>query len=115
MRPKSAEVPAQSLAPATERRAKRIGGPFLASSYHDAKSLVATTLKAELAARALSQQRLADAACVSPRLVQAWSRADGANGLRIDLALAVGLDGGAELRAVMVALLRAVLARLDTV
>ncbi|HEX8795436.1 MAG TPA: hypothetical protein VF765_31015 [Polyangiaceae bacterium] len=57
-----------------------------------------------------SQRQVARAAGVTHRLVQAWCDSDGANGLRLDVALAIAEEGGAAGRAFVVQVLREALA-----
>ena len=95
----------------TERlHAKRIGGPFVGRSYRKAKSLVSAALTDALRRWSVSQRKLATVAGVDERLVRAWVDADGANGLRLDVALSTALDGDHECRGAIVDLLRRVLA-----
>lgn len=114
MRDSQSTIPiaiAGGLAPTTERRAKRIGGaPFIGLSYRKAKAAVAGQLADALRRWGISQRRFASAAGVNQRLVQAWIDAEGANGLRLDVALTVALDGSRECRAAVVDVLRSVLA-----
>jgi len=98
----------------TEHRAKRIGGaPFVSPSYRRAKALVADSLRARMLAAGVSQRGMASAAGVNLRLVQAWIDPAGPNGLRLDLALTVALDGDDDARAAMAAVLRDVLAAIE--
>lgn len=93
--------------PATEHRAKRIGGaPFVAMSYRRCKAAVAESLENALRQAGVSQRMLARVARVDRRLIDSWLDPEGANGLRLDLALTVALDGGEECRSAVVRLLR---------
>lgn len=93
---------------AAPTRAKKIGGPILATSYARAKAVVAGAVRAAILEHA-SQREVARVAGVSHRLVQAWCADDASNGLRLDVALAIAEDGGPSCRAVVVDTLRAVL------
>lgn len=90
-------------------RAKRIGGPIAGHTYRRAKSVVAHVVRMAIAEHA-TQRDIARAAGVTQRLVQQWSDADGSNGLRLDVALALAEDGGISGRNVVVQVLREVLA-----
>lgn len=94
----------------TDHRAKRIGGPFVGSSYRKAKAAVATAIANALRRWSVSQRKLATVAGVDERLVRAWVDPDGSNGLRLDVAMAIALDGDHECRGAVVDLLRSVLA-----
>ena len=98
------------LAQRTDQRAKHIGGPFVGRSYRKAKASVARALADALNRWGVSQRRLASAAGVDQRLVRAWIDPEGANGLRLDVALTVALDGSNECRGAIVDALRAILA-----
>ena len=117
MRDSQSTIPialAGGRAPTTEHRAKRIGGaPFIGKSYRKAKAAVAAALADALHRRGVSQRTLASVAGVDLRLVQAWVDAEGANGLRLDLALTVALDGSRECRAAVVDVLRTMLALVE--
>ena len=105
----SLKLESRSSPDAPAPRAKRIGGPILAPSYARAKVVVAHVVREAIAAYA-SQRQVARAAGVTHRLVGQWCDADGQNGLRLDVALAIAEEGGVECRKVVVQTLREVLA-----
>jgi hypothetical protein len=99
--------------PTTEHaplRAKRLtGAAYSGGAYRRAKAVVAHAVRLAITEHA-SQRDIARAAGVTQRLVQQWIDADGSNGLRLDLALAIAEDGGPSCRNVIVQVLREVLA-----
>lgn len=104
-----ANVPGVTTEQDVAARAKRIGGPITGHAYRRAKTIVAHVVRMAIAEHT-TQRDIARAAGVTQRLVQQWIDADGSNGLRLDVALAIAEDGGISGRNVVIQVLREVLA-----
>lgn len=91
-------------------RAKRLtGAAYGGPAYRRAKAVVAHAVRLAINEHC-SQRDVARAAGVTQRLVQQWIDADGSNGLRLDLALAIAEEGGPSCRNAIIQVLRDVLA-----